>query len=128
MKQAGLLRVVLVTVLWFPVVAITVLAGIALGWRVPVAFAAYVGFFVAMIKIFSPDAGKARATAEFVGLALAGGVVGGLLFGVTGAIIGVVFGLTMRLGPALPRSAGRPRHSRASDKARTPGRPNRRNA
>jgi hypothetical protein len=128
MKRAGPLGVVLLFLLWFPLVAIGVLAGIALGWRVPAAFAAYLGSFVAMIKIYSPDTGKARSAAEFVGFALAGGVVGGLLFGVAGAIIGVVFGLTMRLGPALPRQAGRPRPSRASDRARTPGRPNRRNA
>jgi hypothetical protein len=128
MKRAGPLGVVLLLVLWFPVVAIAVLAGIAFGWRVPAAFAALLGLFVAMVKMYSPGTGKARGTAEFVGFALAGGVVGGLLFGVAGAIIGVVFGVTMRLGPALPRQAGRPRPSRASDRARTPGRPNRHNA
>jgi LytS/YehU family sensor histidine kinase len=98
MRRTGLFGVVVLCMGWLPLVALGVLAGIFFGWRVPVALALWNGVMFARRKQSSTEVGKLRATAEFVGLALLGAVVGGLLFGGIGVIVGLVLGFTMRLG------------------------------
>jgi hypothetical protein len=89
---------VLVTIwLFLPQVGLAVLAGVAFGWGVPVAFAAGLGFMLWSASRPEREVGKVRAVIEFVGLTLLGGVVGGLLVGGFGAIFGFVVGFLGRL-------------------------------
>jgi hypothetical protein len=97
MKRIGPLRVLVVFMFWFPVVAVAVLLGVAFGWQVPVAFALGLGFMLVLEARPERKVGRVRAAMEFVGFALLGGVVGGLLLGGFGAIGGFVLGFTGRL-------------------------------
>jgi hypothetical protein len=116
MTRIGPLGVVVVFMTWFPLVALAVLLGVAFGWRMPVAFALANGFMIVMGGRPERRMGRIRAVMEFVGLALLGSVVGGLLFGGLGAIVGFVLGFVGRLsevritrGPSF-RFARRRRH------------------
>jgi hypothetical protein len=83
--------------LWFPLVALAVLLGVAFGWQVPAAFALGLGFILVVASRPERKVGRVRAAMEYTGLALLGGIVGGLLFGGLGAIFGFVLGFTGRL-------------------------------
>ena len=91
--------------MWFPMVAIAVLLGVAFGWRVPVALELGFLSFLALATRAERRVGAARATVEFAGFAILGGVLGGLLLGDLGAIFGFVLGFTGRLAQ-VPITAG----------------------
>jgi membrane protease YdiL (CAAX protease family) len=123
MKRLGPLGVVVTFLLWFPLVALEILLGVAFGWQVPVAIALGLVFLIAVSAAQERSPGKVRATLEFVAFSFAGGVVGGLLFGGLGAIFGFVFGFIGRLSQVpttkgvsfrfLRRKPGRQRRERA---------------
>jgi hypothetical protein len=97
MCRSGLVHVLVLFWLWLPAVAIAVLLGVAFGWQVPLAFALGCGFVAVIAARPERKVGEMQAAMEFIGLALLGGVVGGLLFGGLGAIFGFVLGFTARL-------------------------------
>jgi hypothetical protein len=97
MGRFGTLDVVVTAMFLAPAVGVAVLLGVAFGWQLPVAFALAFGLLIAVSAIPDRKVGRGRAAIEFVGLTLAGGVVGGLLLGGLGAIFGLVFGFMARL-------------------------------
>jgi hypothetical protein len=88
--------------LLLPQVAIAVLAGVAFGWGVPVAFALGLGLMLWSSSRPAREVGKVRAAMEYAGLALLCAVVGGLLVGGLGAIFGFVLGFLARLPEPTP--------------------------
>jgi hypothetical protein len=98
----GLLRALVWFWLWFPMLAIAVLFGVAFGWQVPVGFVIGVGFSLVAASRGQKKVGKVRAAMEFAGFALLGGIVGGLLFGGLGAIFGFALGFVARLPETTP--------------------------
>jgi MFS family permease len=97
MSRVGLLGAVVLFMVWFPWVALAVLLGVAFGWQLPVAFALGLGFILVAESMPERRVGKLRAAMEYAGLALLGGIVGGLLLGGLGAIGGFVLGFMGRL-------------------------------
>jgi hypothetical protein len=97
MGRFGTLDVVVTAMFLAPAVGVAVLLGVAFGWQLPVAFALAFGLLIAVSAMRDRKVGRGRAAIEFVGLTLAGGVVGGLLLGGLGAIFGLVFGFMARL-------------------------------
>jgi hypothetical protein len=96
------LGVLVLFMMWFPFVALAVLLGVAFGWQVPVAFVLGLGLMHAVEERPKKKVGKVRAAIEYVGLALLGAVVGGLLLGGLGAIGGFVLGFGARLPETTP--------------------------
>src|SRR3954447_7215591 len=86
---------------YFPFVALGVVVGYAISWKIPIAVAA--GFGVLIYRgrrsLSRPaQLGTGRTLAALSGLALLGAIIGGLLFGGLGAIFGAVVGFALRLG------------------------------
>ena len=82
---------------WFPLVALAVLAGVAFGWRIPAAFAAWFGLTLLVARRPVAHVRTSRAVVEFVVFALLGAVVGALLFDGLGATFGFFAGVTAQL-------------------------------
>jgi hypothetical protein len=97
MSRIGPLGAVVLFMVWFPWVALAVLLGVAFGWQVPVALALGLGFIDVLALMPERKVGRVRAAMEYTGLALLGGIVGGLLLGGLGAIFGFVLGFMGRL-------------------------------
>lgn len=97
MTRMGPIRALVWFWLWFPMVTVAVLLGVAFGWEIPVAVTLGFASFLALASRAERKVGATRATMEFAGFALLGGVVGALLLGGLGAIFGFVLGLVGRL-------------------------------
>jgi hypothetical protein len=100
------LAVLVVVLRWLPLVALAVLGGVFLGWRVPVVYAAVVAILVFRAKRPAREVGYVRSAVEFLFFAALGGVIGGLAFGGAAAIIGTAVGFIFRLAE-VPLTGGR---------------------
>jgi hypothetical protein len=94
------LAVVVLGLKYFPLVALAVVVGAAVSWKIPVAL--LVGFGLLLYRArrigYAPRSSAiGRTAAEFSFAALVGAIVGGLLFGGLGAIFGCAVGFTARL-------------------------------
>jgi hypothetical protein len=92
---------VVIVFAYLPVVALGVLAGYVLTWKIPVAFLVCVGFVVYRGRrnaVAGRSIGRLRVVGELLAVALAAAVIGGLLFGGLGAIFGFAVGFAVRLG------------------------------
>ena len=100
MKRIGPLGVVVLVLTYLPFVALAILGGVILGWRVVIAAMIVIGLYMVYYRRASRPprrVTRARAAAEFVLFTLAGGVVGGVAFGPLGVIFGLALGFTARL-------------------------------
>jgi hypothetical protein len=92
-------------------VALAVVVGYAISWKIPVAVGLGLGVLIFRGRRSSYRAatvGTGRTVASLFALALLGATVGGLLFGGLGAIFGAAVGFALRLGevPITPSHHG----------------------
>lgn len=95
------LAAVVVAMKYFPFLALALVVGYAISWKIPVAVAAGLGVLIYRGRRsgYRPETiGTGRTVAALFGLALLGAIIGGLLFGGLGAIFGAAVGFALRLG------------------------------
>ena len=97
MRRPRALAIAVLVMVYLPLVAVIIVAGVIWGWRVPVVFAVVLGAMLGRGRWPSSPGGRVKSATEFVAFALFGGVIGGLLFGGVGAILGAPLGFVFRL-------------------------------
>jgi hypothetical protein len=100
------LAILVVVLHWLPLIALAVLSGVILGWRVPVLFAVVIAILTFRSKRPAKEVGYLRSVVEFVSFAALGGVIGGLALGGVATIIGIAVGFIFRLAE-VPLTGGR---------------------
>jgi hypothetical protein len=94
------LAAVVVGMKYFPFVALAVIVGVTVSWRIPVVILLGFGFlfYRARRTGYAPRSlSIGRTVAELFLAALVGAIVGGFLFGGLGGIFGCAVGFTVRL-------------------------------
>jgi hypothetical protein len=77
--------------------AALVVVGVLFGWRVAVAFLAFVALWALRMHTAPREPGRLRTTVEFIVFALIGMTLGVLAFGGVGGILGFAMGVVVRL-------------------------------
>ena len=102
-------RLLILIAMYLPLAAVLALVGYAFTWKIPLAFALFMGFMVLRFRLNPSRAplGRARTIIELFACALLGALFAGVLFGGVGTLIGFAVGFSLRLGEipiTFPRS------------------------
>jgi hypothetical protein len=108
-RRSVVLAAVVTVMQGAPVVALLVILGFLLGWRIPVAVVTAWTLMLLRFATAPQNPGRLRTTVEFIVFALAGMLLGAFAIGALGGIFGFTVGVLARLAEIPISGVFRPR-------------------